>query len=518
MLFLYGPPGAGKSSAGALLAQALALPFVDLDSLITIMAGKTIPEIFEAEGEAGFRARERAALTATTAEHAARGAVVSLGGGALLDEANRRTAEDAGQVVLVNASPEILEARTAASRGGRPLLHKQTIKALVEERAGHYTSFPCRVDSSTRTAAETAWAVQKAAGRYFVSGMGAGYPVLIRSGSLDELGSRLANLGRRSAWGIVSDENVWGLYGARITQSLEQAGLDFHSFILPAGEAQKSSARLEMLWGDFLAAGLDRGSAVAAVGGGVIGDLAGFAAATFMRGIPWAAVPTTLLAMVDASMGGKTGINLAQGKNLAGAFHPPLGVYSDPEVLATLPPEELRSGMAEVIKSGVIGDAALFRLCGQGWPQEAAARHTLVSRAAAVKIEIIQQDPEERGLRARLNFGHTIGHAVEKLSNYSLRHGEAVAIGMALEGRIAERLALAETGLSEKIAAVLKKFDLPVEAPEGIDRAEILGKIKLDKKKSGGRAHFALPREIGQVDHGIAVDDLETVLKDIMEG
>jgi 3-dehydroquinate synthase len=240
-----------------------------------------------------------------------------------------------------------------------------------------------------------------------------------------------------------------------------------------------------------------------AVGGGVIGDMAGFAAATFMRGLRWVNAPTTLLAMVDASLGGKTGVDLPVGKNLVGAFHPPSLVVSDPFALNTLPEAERISGMAEVIKHGLLGDAALFESL-----EVSTAFGSLdqLQRAIEVKIRVVEADPFEKGERATLNLGHTIGHGVESASGYRLRHGEAVAIGLVAETWIAEQMGLAERGLTDRLSHLLKHTELPTRAP-GLDPAAICAAMSSDKKKAGGQLKFALPKRVGEAVWGVEVDE-----------
>jgi 3-dehydroquinate synthase len=262
-----------------------------------------------------------------------------------------------------------------------------------------------------------------------------------------------------------------------------------------------------------LAAGLDRKSTVVALGGGAIGDLAGFAASTFMRGVNWVVVPTTLLAMVDASLGGKTGFDLPEGKNLIGSFYPPKLVVADPRLLDTLPEAELISGLAEVVKHGIISDPELFLLCTRGLDWVKKNREEVVKRAVAVKIKIIEEDPYERGFRAVLNLGHTVGHAVELVSGFRLRHGEAVSIGMVAEARLAERLTVAGKGLTEAIRAPLSQLGLPVRIPKNLSQQEIIRAMKVDKKKSNGVVRFALPVEIGKVEL-VEVRDLELALEE----
>jgi 3-dehydroquinate synthase len=266
------------------------------------------------------------------------------------------------------------------------------------------------------------------------------------------------------------------------------------------------------LWRGCTQAGLDRKSTIIALGGGVVGDLAGFAAATFMRGCNWVAVPTTLLAMVDASLGGKTGFDLPEGKNLVGAFHPPRLVLADPNVLSTLPERELRAGLAEIVKHGVIAEPELFELCARGWDAVTARLPEVARRGMAVKVKIIEEDPYEKGIRAALNLGHTVGHAVELVSGFRLLHGEAVAIGMVAEARLAERLTVAGQGLSDALAETLTELGLPVEIPENMDRGELIRAMRMDKKKAAGVVRFALPVKIGEVKVGVEVENLEDVL------
>ena len=241
-----------------------------------------------------------------------------------------------------------------------------------------------------------------------------------------------------------------------------------------------------------------------AVGGGMIGDLTGFAAATFMRGVRWVNVPTTLLAMLDASIGGKVGVNLPQGKNLVGTFHPPALVLADPEVLETLPPEEYTSGMAEMLKHGLIADAELFDALV---PEALPLSRDLLQRAIEVKVKIVQRDPYEKGERAKLNMGHTIGHGIEAASDFALRHGEAIAIGLLAETRLAERIGLAAAGLSEQVAAKLRALGLPTSCP-GLPKQRIRTLMSSDKKKRAGELTFTLPIDIGAVEYGVKVEEV----------
>lgn len=306
---------------------------------------------------------------------------------------------------------------------------------------------------------------------------------------------------------IVTDENVAKFHLEKINNFLPDA----KSVVIPAGEEHKNLETISRLWKAFLVNGLDRRSTVIALGGGVIGDMTGFAASTYMRGIDWIAIPTTLLSMVDASLGGKTGFDLPEGKNLIGSFHPPKLVLADPSLLHTLPERELRSGMAEVVKHGVISDPELFAMCNRGMDWVKSNLEDVVKRAMAVKIKIIEADPYEKGFRAALNLGHTVGHAVELVSKFNLRHGEAIAIGTVVEARYAARVGLAGQSTVEAIESTLSKLGLPTQIPDGMSRDEIIRSMRVDKKKNAKSIRFALPVEIGKVEL-VDVDDLESVI------
>jgi shikimate kinase / 3-dehydroquinate synthase len=510
-IFLYGPSGSGKSTVGKILAAELNLPFLDLDAEIGSTAGQSIPDIMAERGETVFRDLETAAFKSALSGPET---VLALGGGALLVDENRSLAKSTGQVILLEADLPTLVTRLTQDENERPLLAGELRARLIEmleRRREHYASFSLRVDAS-QPPEQVAWDIQRLLGRYHLRAMGAGYDVIVREGGLDRLGEMLKSRHLGGPVLVVSDMHVAPLYGERVLRSLQMAGYATSQLAIPAGEFHKNLETVASLWRGCLEAGLDRKSTVIALGGGVVGDLAGFAAATFMRGCNWVAVPTTLLAMVDASLGGKTGFDLPEGKNLAGAFHPPRLVLADPDALSTLPERELRAGLAEVVKHGVIADPDLFDLCAQGWEAVTARLSEVVRRGMAVKVKIIEEDPYEKGIRAALNLGHTIGHAVELVSGFSLLHGEAVAVGMVAEARLAERLAVAGQGLSEALAETLSALGLPVEIPENMDRGEIIRAMKVDKKKAAGVVRFALPVKIGEVKVGVEVENLEEAL------
>lgn len=510
-IFLYGPPGSGKSSVGRVLAASLDMEFIDLDAEIVAFTGQSIPQIMAEWGESGFRDIE-----GTTLRRVTKGPprVIALGGGALLRAQNRSHAESKGVVVSLTAEIETLQKRIAGDETERPLLADDLpgkLTRLMERRSDHYRSYDLRIATDGLDPEDIAWHIQVMVGRFRVRGMGQPYDVIVQPGGFDGLGDFLKRRGLTGPMVIVSDENVAPLYVDRIINLLRRAGIHSTLVTIPAGEQHKTIETVMELWRKFLGLGMDRKSTILALGGGVVGDLAGFAAATFMRGMNWVALPSTLLAMVDASMGGKTGFDLPEGKNLVGAFHPPRLVLANPFMLSTLEDAELRSGLAEVVKHGVIADPALFTLCSGGLEAVKDDMVQVVQRAMAVKVQIIEADPYEKGIRAALNFGHTVGHAIEKVSNYTIRHGEAVAMGMVAEAKLAEKLWICSKGLSNRIAATLSSLGLPTEIPPELPRDSLMAAMRHDKKRESGVVYFALPEEIGQMQVEVKLENLQMV-------
>ena len=507
---LYGPSGTGKTTVGKLLAERLNMTWFDLDDEIEKESGQTIETMFRILGEGVFRE-----LESTTLDHLLKAdpsSVISLGGGALLNNQNRLLAESYGQVIMLSASIDTLVSRLTADAHVRPLVYdnpRQRLTDLLTRRQEHYASFGKPVMTDDLRPEEIVREIQIRIGQFQVQGMGKPYDILVQPGSLNHLGKELLERGIHGPAALVCDQNVDALYSARALDSLKTAGIEAMKIVIPAGEEHKTIHTVSAIWEGFLSAGVERSSVVIALGGGVTGDLTGFAAATYLRGVPWVNIPTTLLSMVDSSLGGKTGADLPQGKNLIGAFHAPLLVLSDPEFLSTLPAAELHSGMAETIKHGVIADPKLYDLCAVGWPQNINDIAELISRAVAIKVDFVTEDPFEKGPRQSLNFGHTIGHGVEKASKYKVSHGECVAIGMIAETRLAESIQLAETGLADKLASDFTKIGLPVSIPAGLDRHEIIAATLLDKKRSAKQIHFALPERIGKVQTGLVIEDWE---------
>ncbi|MBP5227459.1 MAG: bifunctional shikimate kinase/3-dehydroquinate synthase [Kiritimatiellae bacterium] len=448
-LFLYGAPASGKTTLGRQLAERWGAAWVDLDERITASEGRDIPTIFAAEGEAGFRRIESGVLRQTLAEPAAK-RVVSLGGGTLLDPENRALCEAAGTVVcLETPDAEELARRIGSAAGSRPLGDR------AKARAPHYASFPNRLAAA------------------FEAGP-----------SLVVVGIGLSGALLKGAH-PVADATVAARYRDRIPEPLAT---------IPSGEEHKTPATVMRLWQAFARAGIGRRDTVTAVGGGVTGDLTGFAAATWMRGIDWINFPTTLLAMVDASTGGKTGCDLPEGKNLAGAFHPPRMVVIDTDFLKTLPAAILADGRAEMIKHEVIGGL------DHADPPAGIPSAAEIARNLRVKVEIVREDPfEKTGRRVLLNCGHTVAHAVEQRSGYRLSHGSAVAIGCVAEARMAVRLGLAAPEWVAELAARFAAAGLPTDLPEGMTMETLVPVMKGDKKHSGSTVLFALPCGWGDV-------------------
>ncbi|HZO87886.1 MAG TPA: 3-dehydroquinate synthase [Chthonomonadaceae bacterium] len=323
---------------------------------------------------------------------------------------------------------------------------------------------------------------------------------LIASGRAAEIVADMA-LGKRAV--LVTHPGLRA-YAAPLQSGLQARGLTPYLVTLPPGEHTKTLRSVARLYDAFLAAGLDRKSLVIVVGGGVLGDLAGFAAATYLRGVRFVQVPTTLLAQVDASVGGKTGVDLPQGKNLVGAFHQPAAVLIDPRTLATLPTRELRAGLAEVLKYGIICEEPFFHSVARDLPRllrrDAEALSRAIARSCEIKAEVVTQDETEQGLRAILNFGHTVGHALEAVTGYRrYKHGEAIAIGMVSACLIGEDLGLTPPDVTQEIARALHTARLPVAFPADVEAEAILAAAQRDKKAQEGELRFVLARRLGEV-------------------
>jgi len=502
-IVLTGFMGVGKSAVGREVAARLDRPFVDMDDLIEQNAGMSISDIFETKGEDYFRTLEAMTLRELAAQ---RGMIIATGGGALVNASNREMMARSSLLICLTASVGAIEARVGSDIN-RPLLagpdKRQRIIALMKQRAAAYAEIPYWIDTSHRSIAQVADEVITLA----ESGLGgtlrlpvtlphgSGYDILLGSGLLAEAPGLLAERGLTGDIIIVSDEHVAPHWADSLLAAFAKQEARATLVTLPAGEAHKTLVSIAILYDKFLAAGLDRSGLVIALGGGVIGDMAGFAAATYLRGVRFVQAPTSLLAMVDSSVGGKTGVDLPQGKNLVGAFKQPELVIIDPDLLSTLPPEEFRNGLGEVIKHGVIEDARLFaQLEGDG----PASLESMIARALRVKIGLVQRDPFEQGERAHLNLGHTFGHAIERVSHYAIPHGQAVGLGLIAAARLAAARGLCAPDIPERIKDVVARMNLPTEL-SGYDAASIVAAMNTDKKRKAGRVRFVLPRAIGDV-------------------
>jgi 3-dehydroquinate synthase len=534
-LVLTGFMGTGKTVVGREVATRLGRKFVDTDRLIEERAGRSIPDIFEHDGEAAFRTMEADVCRELRRP---RGLVVATGGWTLGTPDNRAAVEAGGRVICLRTDVRSVVERLGSAQG-RPMLRDPDwtwrLRSLLAQRLATYLSFPLQVNCSRLTigqAADRVLGLWEDFGEHAVGAMGlpaalpvvveeTGYSVLIGAGVFQSAGMLVAALGRATGSAIITDDVVAPLYAPQLTASLQRAadppasapGLAQPMLaVMPAGEEHKTLGTVTGLYAQLLAGKLDRGGLVVALGGGVVGDVAGFTAATYMRGVELVQLPTTLLAMVDSSVGGKTGVDLPEGKNLAGAFKQPALVLIDPTVLSTLPEAEVRAGLAEVVKAGVIGAPTLFEQLEQGRLDDMAA---LIRQAVTVKIEVVQADPYEQGRRAVLNLGHTFGHAFELLSDFRLRHGEAVAIGMVVAARLAARLRRCEPATTMRIEATLRRLGLPTVAPDYSPEA-VWAAMTSDKKKQGSRLRFVLPSAIGRVE--VCDDVPQSVVLEVLEG
>ncbi len=329
------------------------------------------------------------------------------------------------------------------------------------------------------------------------------YDVLVRAGLLDSVGELVAHHVPAHRYVVITDSEVSSIYGKRTLESLAAAGLETELFRFPAGEWNKTRDIWSDLTDRMLRAGLGRDSVVIALGGGVTGDLAGFVSATYMRGLPIVQVPTSLLAMVDSSVGGKTGLDTPAGKNLIGAFHQPSLVLIDPGTLSTLPGHQLAAGLAEALKHGLILDAEYFERTINDlekiFSRDEGALERLVTRSVELKASVVARDVDESGYRRILNFGHTIAHALETVSGYELLHGEAVAIGMVAETAIGEVIGVTRQGVAERVRAVLEAARLPIDMDPDVTPEHFFEALASDKKRRAGQVRYSLIAEIGRV-------------------
>ncbi|MBM4462089.1 MAG: 3-dehydroquinate synthase [Chloroflexi bacterium] len=524
-IILIGFSTTGKSRVGQEVAKRLGWDQVDTDDETMRRAGKSIEHIFAEDGEEHFREIERKVLIWSCGKERV---VISAGGGAIIDPRNRELMKAGGFVVCLEAAPETIHQRlltdVKSSQPLRPLLnapdHLQRIIDLKEQRRPYYAIADWTVHTDNLTLEEVSqevlrgWHYWKRAlpGSNAHGGTDslAGevitgtehYRVLVGWELLYKLGEEVKRAGLSGTAFIISDETVFFIYGGRVTKSLEDTGFTVHSFTVPPGETNKSLDTATRIYDWLVEHRAERGDLIIAFGGGVIGDLAGFVAATFLRGLPLVQIPTSLVAMVDASIGGKTGVNHPQAKNLIGAFYQPKLVVGDVQALTTLPRRELVSGWAEVIKHGLILDADFFAFLERNAGRLARMEPDIMTKAirhsVAIKARIVSEDERERGRRTILNYGHTIGHGLEAATNYQrFLHGEAVAIGMVGEARLSHDLGLLPWEAVERQSALLEKLGLPTSCP-GVELAAIQRAMELDKKVREKAIRWVLLTDIGQ--------------------
>ena len=522
-IVLVGLMGAGKTSIGRRLAARLGLPFHDADVEIELAAGCSIAELFARFGEAEFRGGERRVIRRLLAGEPM---VLATGGGAFMDPETRATVRrDAVSLWLRAPLPTLV--RRVAQRSHRPLLANgdpaQILQGLMDRRHPIYAEADLVVDCGEESPEHTTSHVLDAllswnAPRRLSLALSTGsYDVVVGRGLLGRAGGLLAPVLPQKRCIIVTDAIVAPLHLATLQQGLLAAGFDSQAIVVPPGEGAKSLQSYAGVVEQMLDARVERRTTVIALGGGVIGDLAGFAAATVLRGLPFVQIPTTLLAQVDSSVGGKTGINTRHGKNLLGAFHQPRMVLADTDTLATLPIRELRAGYAEIVKAGLIGDAAFYGWCeghahaiiGQGDSSEdgIADRHIqaeAILRACAFKAQVVGQDEREEKPndgRALLNLGHTFGHAIEAECGYGqVLHGEAVAAGIGLAFQLATRLGDVAQDETDRVIAHLNDVGLPGDIARlnrRLSATRLLDHMSRDKKTRDGEVHLILPRGIG---------------------
>jgi shikimate kinase/3-dehydroquinate synthase len=524
-IVLVGMMGAGKSSVGRRLAARLHIPFVDADVEIEKAAGMSVSDIFATRGEAEFRAGE-AKVIARLLDSGPQ--VLATGGGAVMNDGTRELIRAKGVSIWLKADLEVLQQRTRR-RNDRPLADR--MKELLPQREPYYAQAHITVESRdepheavveeivTALVAKLrsekgsdAMTNQTASGAVnattvHVSLGDRSYDIAIGRGLLATLGQRIATLRPGAKVAIVSDETVARIYLAPVQAALAAASIPASAILVPAGEASKSFAVYERVCEQLIEARIERDDLVVALGGGVIGDLAGFASASVRRGLDFVQVPTTLLAQVDSSVGGKTGINSRNGKNLVGAFHQPALVIADTAVLDSLPRRDFAAGYAEMAKYGLLGDADFFAWLEAHWQNVFAGgpdRDHAIAVCCRCKADIVGRDERESGERALLNLGHTFGHAFEAAAGYSdrLLHGEAVAIGMALAFGYSARQGLIGAADVERVMRHLQAVGLPSRISElkgpVPDADRLMELIGQDKKVKRGKLTFILVRRIGE--------------------
>lgn len=546
-IILTGFSGTGKSMVAGEVARILGWAAVDTDADIVRREGKEIAEIFEAEGEAEFRRLEREALRMACSGE---GRVIATGGGVLMDAENRRLLFARGLVVGLEARPETIHQRLSQAGQGRPPEERpmlsgedtlERIRSLKAERQPFYSLanwvVPTDELSESQVAAEVVRAWQMLGGRMGTGGDGdpelaavvthsrGSCPIRVGWGLLPRIGEQFRKAGIVGPVYIITDDNVFPLYGRQVQRSLQREEIEAHCFIIPAGEESKSWETADAIYHWLASRRAERRHTILAVGGGVVGDLAGFVAATYLRGMPFVQAPTSMAAMVDASIGGKTAVNLQEAKNLVGAFYQPQMVLADPHTLTTLGRRELSEGWAEAIKHGFIMDADLVSVF-EGHAEELMGLEPelsteVIRRSMAIKAEVVSEDERETlGKRVLLNYGHTIGHAIEATTGYGeWMHGEGVSVGMMGAAELSRRMGMIDGDVIERQAELLRRFNLPLRA-EGLDVDRIFSAMALDKKSTGGAIRWVLLEGVGKAttSRDVPLGDVREVVEGLLGG
>ncbi|MYN46585.1 3-dehydroquinate synthase [Pseudoduganella sp. FT93W] len=524
-VFLVGLMGAGKTTIGRILARKLGLRFIDSDHEIEARTGATIPWIFEIEGEASFRRREAEVIRELTGQQ---DLVLATGGGAILNPESRAYLKERGTVIYLRASVNSILQRTAHDKN-RPLLQtadpRKKLEELMAVRDPLYTEVAdividtgrpnvqsmvsnilnqletraCEAAPNCVTQAQPSMNEESTILLNVDLGERS-YPISIGPALLQDQ-SLLARHVHGNKVAIVTNTTIAPLYLERVEAGLRAAGKQIISIVLPDGEEFKNWESLMKIFDALLANKADRKTTLVALGGGVIGDLCGYAAASYMRGVDFIQVPTTLLSQVDSSVGGKTGINHPLGKNMIGAFYQPRAVLADTTTLETLPERELAAGLAEVIKYGAVIDLPFFEWIEANIAKLVArdkgALAYAIARSCEIKADVVRQDEREGGLRAILNFGHTFGHAIEAGMGYGQwLHGEAVGCGMVMAADLSQRMGFVDAATVERVRALVAAAGLPVKAPD-LGTARWLELMEVDKKNEGGAIKFILMKPLG---------------------
>jgi shikimate kinase/3-dehydroquinate synthase len=559
-LIITGFSGTGKSLVATGVAQRLSWDFLDTDDEIVKKTGKPIADIFRQDGEIRFRELERETIRKACQQSQT---VIAIGGGAIVDPQNYELLAKTGLIVCLEARPETIyerlfrEAASSPETEVRPLLAVdnplERIRQLKASRQPHYANVDWTVHTDNLNISQVAEEVIRAwrlLGRYAprndregarndrerawsridkdiacsVETTNQSYPVFVGYGLLDKLGEKMKKAALSGRATVISDENVFSVYGSKVEGILKDAGFAVNSFVVPPGEETKNMEYAIKIYDFLVEHRAERDDIIIALGGGMVGDLAGFVATTFLRGMPWIQVPTSLMAMVDASIGGKVGINHPEGKNLIGAFYQPHLVLADCEALTSLPRRELISGWAEVIKDGMILDEEFVQFLESNSSKLAKLETELITqaiaRSAAIKAQVVSQDEKEReGKRTILNYGHTIAHGLEAATQYNrFLHGEAVAIGMMGAAKLSQRLGLLPSAAVERQQALLQKFGLPTSF-SGLNLAEITKAMELDKKVKEKAIRWVLLQDIGKVviRSDVPQQDVLAVLRELTE-